>query len=155
MRFSISSFLTIFLMVVAPSASRAGSDGVIDGPVSAQVIRVVDGDTILVSARPWPQQSVEVYVRLRGIDTPELKSKCTRGKEAAEAAKRLLEQLASGSSTVKLSRISADKYFGRIVADVALEDGRDPAHEMMAAGLAASYAGHGRKNDLCQLASGS
>lgn len=147
--------LITFLTLAASPCVQAGTEGVIEGPVSADVIRVIDGDTLLVSARPWPQQSVEVYVRLRGIDTPELKSKCARGQEAAEAAKQLLEQLASGSSTVKLSRISADKYFGRIVADVALEDGRDPAREMMAAGLAASYSGHGRKNDLCQLASGS
>jgi micrococcal nuclease len=147
--------LIVFLAFAGASLAFAGAETMVEGPVSADVIRVIDGDTLLVSARPWPQQSVEVYVRLRGIDTPELKSKCARGQEAAEAAKQFLEQLASGSSTVKLSRISADKYFGRIVADVALEDGRDPAREMMAAGLAASYAGHGRKNDLCQLASGS
>ena len=40
---------------------------------------------------------------------------------------------------------------GRIVADVALADGRNPAKEMMAAGLAKSYAGRGHKNDLCPL----
>ncbi|MFD1747200.1 thermonuclease family protein [Rhizobium helianthi] len=126
-----------------------------EGPVSADVIRVIDGDTLLVSARPWPQQSIEVYVRLRGIDTPELKSKCDRGQEAAAEAKRLLEQLTMASGTVKLTHIDADKYFGRIVADVSLADGRDPAKLMIGAGLATAYSGHGRKNDLCQLASGS
>jgi micrococcal nuclease len=35
---------------------------------------VIDGDTILVAAKPWPQQTMEVYVRLRGIDAPELQS---------------------------------------------------------------------------------
>ncbi|WP_252193206.1 thermonuclease family protein [Rhizobium sp. CSW-27] len=147
--------LTNFLAFTAPSLARAGAEGMIEGPVAAEVIRVIDGDTLLVSARPWPQQSIEVYVRLRGIDTPELKSKCARGQQAAAAAKQLLEKMATGSPTVKLTHISADKYFGRIVADVALEDGRDPAREMIAAGLAASYSGHGSKNDLCRLTGGS
>lgn len=147
----------LFLLItfLISSLTPAHADALVEGPVSAQVIRVIDGDTLLVSARPWPQQSIEVYVRLRGIDTPELKSKCERGQDAAAEAKRLLEELAAASGTVKLTRIDADKYFGRIVADVSLSDGRDPAKLMISAGLATAYSGHGRKNDLCQLASGS
>ena len=151
MRSILSLVLIIFLVCAKAAAVEAGA--VVEGPVSAEVIRVIDGDTILVTARPWPQQSVEVYVRLRGIDTPELKSKCARGQEAAEAAKHFLEEMAGASSTVKLTRISADKYFGRIVADVVLQDGRDPARERLAAVFAASYSGLGGKNDCCQLAS--
>jgi endonuclease YncB( thermonuclease family) len=34
----------------------------VDGPVSAEIVGVIDGDTILVEASPWPQQTIEVYV---------------------------------------------------------------------------------------------
>jgi endonuclease YncB( thermonuclease family) len=131
--------------------SAAGAETVVEGPVSAEVVRVIDGDTLLVLARPWPQQTIEVYVRLRGIDTPELRSKCAEGRQAADQARHLLEEMASASPKVSLTKIAADKYFGRIVADVALADGRNPATEMMAAGLAKSYSGKGHKNDLCPL----
>lgn len=147
------SFCSLILFLIFGKLAAAHAEVMIEGPVTAEVIRVIDGDTILVTARPWPQQSIEVYVRLRGIDTPELKSSCQKGKTAAIEAKHLLEEMALGSSVVKLSRISADKYFGRIVADVSLADGRDPAKEMMAAGLAAAYSGKGHKNNLCHVAS--
>jgi endonuclease YncB( thermonuclease family) len=135
-------------LILAPVSVRA--ENIIDGPVVAEILRVIDGDTMLVTARPWPQQSIEVYVRLRGIDTPELRSSCTAGRDAAAAAKQRLEGLAAASPHVKLTRIAADKYFGRIVADVVMADGRDPAKDMLEAGLAAGYSGSGRKHDLCR-----
>ncbi|WP_165217178.1 thermonuclease family protein [Affinirhizobium pseudoryzae] len=139
--------LIALLLPLLPVAAYA--ETVVEGPVSADVVRVIDGDTLLVLARPWPQQTVEVYVRLRGIDTPELRSACAEGRQAADEVRHLLEEMASASPKVSLTKIAADKYFGRIVADVALADGRNPAREMMAAGLATHYAGKGRKNDLC------
>lgn len=114
------------------------------GPVSADVIRIVHGDTILVSARPWPQQSVEVLVRLRGIDAPELKAKCIEVRQAARTAKEQLDRLVGEGQPVTLMNVSSDKYFGRVVADVRLADGTNPAQDMLAAGLAAAYQG-GRK----------
>jgi hypothetical protein len=35
---------------------------VVDGPVSAEIVCVIDGDTSLVEPSPWPQQTIEVYV---------------------------------------------------------------------------------------------
>lgn len=142
---------TLLSVVLLNLPSIAIAETVVEGPVSAQVVRVIDGDTLLVLARPWPQQTIEVYVRLRGIDTPELKSRCAEGRQVADQARHLLEDMASTSPNVSLTKIAADKYFGRIVADVELADGRNPAHEMMAARLATPYAGKGHKNDLCPL----
>lgn len=118
----------------------------IAGPVVADVLRVIDGDTILVSARPWPQQTMEVYVRLRGIDAPELKSKCDPTRLAARAAYVALANLTDGQRDIRLVHIASDKYFGRIVADIELADGRNPAQEMLAAGLVSPYEG-GHKTD--------
>src|SRR6218665_2659462 len=107
----------------------------ISGPVEAEILRVVDGDTLLVEAQPWPQQKMEVYVRIRGIDAPELKSRCAQNREAGIGARNALEVLAAGSRKIHLTRISGDKYFGRIVADVTLSDGRSVADDLLLAGL--------------------
>jgi endonuclease YncB( thermonuclease family) len=132
--------IPILLGACLVPASVAGSEK-IAGPVMAEIIRVIDGDTILVEATPWPQQRIEVYVRIRGIDTPEIKSKCPAVRRAAEEARLVLDEMAASSPHVLLTNISGDKYFGRIVADMLFEDGRNPAHEMMTGGFATGYDG--------------
>lgn len=107
----------------------------ISGPVSATLVKVIDGDTIIVTAEPWPLQRVDVSVRLRGIDSPEIHSKCPDVRQAAERALSALSQMTSTSNVVLLAEISRDKYFGRVVADVYLEDGRNAAQELLTSGL--------------------
>jgi len=136
--------LFIILSFFPSSGNAAGSE--IAGPVEAEVLRVIDGDTLLVEARPWPQQKVEVYVRIRGIDTPELRSFCPSERQAGEAARRALESLTEHAASLQLSRISGDKYFGRVVADVTVPGGGNVANHLLLAGLAEGYDG-GRKAD--------
>lgn len=136
--------VTSLLATATAHAADATTTNLVAGPVAAQVIRVVDGDTILVSARPWPQQRVDVFVRLRGIDAPEMKSRCADARLAARTARDLLSSLVLGGEPLFLTEVSADKYFGRVVADVRLADGRNPAYDLIAAGLATPYYG-GRK----------
>lgn len=124
----------------------------IEGPVVARVLKVIDGDTILVSAEPWPQQSIEVAVRLRGIDAPEIHSKCVAERKAAQEASRVLQELALNSRNLQLAEISGDKYFGRIVADVYLEDGRNPAHVLLNKGLVTEYDGGKKRPFACNSA---
>ena len=134
--------LFIILSFFPSSGNAAGSE--IAGPVEAEVLRVIDGDTLLVEARPWPQQKVEVYVRIRGIDTPELRSSCPSERQAGEAARLALESLTEHAASLQLSRISGDKYFGRVVADVTVPGGGNVADYLLLAGLAEGYDG-GRK----------
>ncbi len=132
------------LAILAAISTPAFARDEIAGPVSAEILRVIDGDTLLVAARPWPQQTVEVYVRIRGIDTPEMHSKCAAVRRAGIDARQVLEELTDNSPQVQLTRISGDKYFGRILADVTLSDGRNPAQYMLGEGIAVAYDG-GRK----------
>jgi micrococcal nuclease len=131
------------LILIAAAASSVAHDE-IEGPVAAEILRVIDGDTLLVEARPWPQQTMEVYVRIRGIDTPEMHSKCAAVRRAGIDARQALEQLTASSPQVQLTQISGDKYFGRILANVTLSDGRNPAQYMLGEGIAVAYDG-GRK----------
>ena len=49
------------------------SDAAIVITVNATVLRIIDGDTIHVRATIWPRQTWNGNIRLRGIDTPELR----------------------------------------------------------------------------------
>ncbi len=110
---------------------------------------MIDGDTLLVEATPWPQQTMEVYVRIRGIDAPEMHSSCADVRRAGIDARHALEELTAGSPHVRLMNIEGDKYFGRIVANVVLSDGRNPAEDMLAEGYAREYDGGRKPRTVC------
>lgn len=135
---------TLLCAVFMSLPISAGAVEIFAGPVSATVVRVVDGDTIAVEARPWPGQIVETLVRVRGVDTPELRSSCGAEKEAANVARDYVVSLLNEGDRVELRAIAGDKYFGRVVADVDLPDHRDLSKLLIAGGYAVPYDG-GRK----------
>ena len=131
--------------VVACPAAAVSAERGIAGPVAADVIKVRDGDTVEVDAHIWPQQTVRVAVRLRGIDAPELRAHCPSEKTAALAAKtRLAALLAPGGVT--LTNISGDKYFGRVLAEISAAGGADIGRILLHEGLVVSYGGKARRN---------
>ena len=118
------------------------------GPVTAEIVRIIDGDTLEVDAHPWPGHVVRVSVRLRGIDTPERRSSCPEQRAAAQLARNELERLVSGFSTVELINVAGGKYYGRVLADLTAGT-RDVASAMLASGLARPYQGGKRHHPLC------
>jgi len=118
------------------------------GPVSARIIKVIDGDTLVVDAHPWPGHAVRVSVRLRGIDTPERRSRCTAERLAGERARSELERLVSNFSTIELINVSGGKYYGRVLADLKAGT-QDVAAAMLESGLAMPYAGGRREKASC------
>lgn len=137
----------LVLLLAGVSSSRAGAP--LDGPVVADVVRVVDGDTLKVSARVWLGQRLETLVRLAGIDAPELHGRCPTERQMALQARAMLKSAAGGS--VLLYDIKNGKYAGRVVARVTSPGGRDLASELLAAGLARSYDG-GARGSWCDRA---
>ncbi len=131
-----------------PSAAVAAER--LAGPVEAEVVRVIDGDSLVVRARIWLGQTVETHVRLAGIDTPELRGKCAEEKERAAAARDALALLV-GHSPVRLSDVETDKYGGRVLARVATLRHGDLALALIAGGHARAYEG-GARNGWCRLA---
>jgi endonuclease YncB( thermonuclease family) len=119
------------------------------GPVKADIVRVVDGDTILVDALPWPNQRIRTYVRLRGIDSAEMNSPCPAFRRSANLAKQALVTMVEGRESVTLTAITGDKYFGRVVATLKTDDGRDLARELMERGLAEPYEGKRKLRSAC------
>ncbi|HXC56945.1 MAG TPA: thermonuclease family protein [Rhizomicrobium sp.] len=109
------------------------------GPVTAQVVRIVDGDTFEASAAIWLDQQISVRVRIAGIDAPELRARCDGERVRAEAARDYLSRRIAGGE-VRLSALRYDKYGGRVDASVADPRG-DVGEAMVRAGLARLYDG--------------
>lgn len=128
-------------------ALLAPDPDLLPGPVPARLLEVVDGDTLRVRALVWIDLELETLVRLRGIDTPELRGKCEAEKARARAAREALVALA-GQGPVALTQVEYEKYAGRVLADVAGADGGDLAQALIAAGHARAYAG-GERQGWC------
>jgi len=112
------------------------------GVFAALVLSVTDGDTFRVRIPVWDNIDVVTAVRIRGIDTPEMKGKCPAEKAMALEAKARLTVLLNGP--VQLLHVDADKYAGRVDADV-LVDGKSVAAVLIAEGLARPYTGGARQ----------
>lgn len=139
------------LLLIAPgpclASERQSLRTPVDGPVQAELISVIDGDTLLVEAQPWPQHKITVLVRIRGIDAPELRAKCESARRAAQRAKARLADLVHGR--VRLMNIAGDKYFGRVVADISADGAADVGSSLLAQGLVRSYDGGRRTASGC------
>jgi len=87
------------------------------GWYSGEVLEVIDGDTLKVRVPIWLGQWVETNVRLRGIDTPELKhSACAAERKKAIASRQALIEFVG--KEVILHDVAYDKFGGRVIADV-------------------------------------
>lgn len=122
---------------------------VISGPILADVVKVRDGDSIVVLAHIWPGQKVHVSVRLRGIDAPEIRGKCHTEIKKANRAKLEVVRLV-GTQPVQLFNVSGGKYFGRVLANVTTGDGTNIARHLLQRKLVRKYSGRKRKS-WCNL----
>jgi len=128
---------------------RRGPDTVLRQ--SAEVLRVIDGDTFEARVRLWPGLEMTTRVRLRGIDAPELKSACADEFDRAQAARQALETLLAVGH-VAIFNVGPDKYHGRVVADAQTPQTPDVSAALLAAGHARPYQG-GRRGGWCAIAS--
>lgn len=131
-----------------PAAARE----TIAGPIPARVVRIVDGDTLIVRARIWLGQEVETAVRLDGIDAPELKSSCAAEREMAGRARDVIAGLADGRRVV-LRDVRYGKFAGRVLARIETDAGQDLASALLERGLGRVYRG-GRRAGWCNGADG-
>ncbi len=104
----------VLACALATGAMSAGVGGAAASEKTVAVVRVIDGDTFVVSGGE--------RIRVRNFDTPELRRyDCLEEKQAAQAARRAARRLLSGRR-VTLSIAGRDRY-RRTVADVAVHQG--------------------------------
>ena len=106
-------------------------------------VRVVDGDTIEVIIPNIPSE-LKTYVRVAGVDTPEKgkKALCSKENKLASEATKLTKKMIDEAKVIKYSDIKWDKYGGRILANVTI-DNKDLSVILIENKLARNY--HGEK----------
>lgn len=110
------------------------------GPVPAEVVEVIDGDTIAVRAHIWPGHSVETRVRLSGVDTPEVRRPdCEAERALGREASRAVADLLPPGRAVSLYEIELGSFAGRVVARLETGDGLDLGTWLTERGLAQPY----------------
>lgn len=113
-------------------------------------VRNYDGDTITFDIHGiHPLIGDHIDIRVRGIDTPEIRGKCEQEKIQGRTARKLVESLLRKSKSIRLKDVGREKYF-RVLADVEV-DGKNLAEVLIKNGLAVPYDG-GTKIDWCSTA---
>lgn len=108
-----------------------------------EIVKVRDGDTFVINIKNIPSVfGSEIAVRIRGIDTPELRDEREEIRKIAFKAKEELEKLLYSGRQITLYNLGRDKYF-RLLASVKVGD-IDVSEHLIKNGLAKKYNG-GRK----------
>jgi endonuclease YncB( thermonuclease family) len=115
---------------------------------SAEVVRIIDGDTFVARVSTWANDGAETRVRLRSIDAAELHARCSKELRLALAARAALQRLLADGRVI-LSDVGRDKYPGRIDANVATRGTADISAAMLSGGFARAYDG-GRRGSWCR-----
>lgn len=103
-------------------------------------VRNYDADTITFDiAGVHPLIGKNISVRVRHIDTPEIRGKLPCEKDAARTAKRLIENVLKNAKRIDLTEVDKDKYF-RILANVVV-DGKPIKDILLKNNLAYAYEG--------------
>lgn len=114
----------------------------------SRVVSVYDGDTFRVDIEGYPDViGKNMPIRIRGIDTPEIRGKCPEEKVLAKQARDFLRAKLAEAKEIELLDIDRGKYF-RLVASVKV-DGQSVGGLLLSKGLARAYDG-GKKQGWCQ-----
>lgn len=97
----------------------------------------IDGDTVKIQARVWPNIIVEEHVRLLGIDTPEMKAAAPCERVMAQKAKDATTAILAAGKRITISSNSRDS-FGRILGDVRV-DGVSLSDTLLSRGVARKF----------------
>ena len=138
----ITTVLSIMLFYGIVFAKRS------DNFYNVEYVRNYDGDTITVNIKNvHPLIGDEINIRIRGIDTPEIRGKCKYEKDLAYEAKYFVRDILLFAKKIDLINVERGKYF-RIVADVYI-DGKDIKDFLLDTGYIVMYNG-GSKVNWCE-----
>ncbi len=112
----------------------------------AEIIRVNDGDTVVISAPFLPAPlKPELAVRIFGVDTPEKghRAQCPQENARGQAATEFTKSAVNSSRQRQVVLYAWDKFGGRVLGDIIL-DGRSLRQGLIANGFAREYFGEAK-----------
>ena len=112
----------------------------------AQIVRVSDGDTIVISAPFLPAPlKPELAVRIYGVDTPEkgFRAKCASEDQRGQAASAFTKNAVAQSQKRQVVLYGWDKFGGRVLGDILL-NGQSLRMMLIQNGFAREYFGEAK-----------
>jgi len=129
-------FITAFFFACDAVATEYDVDKI--GPYGmTQIDRVYDGDTFYGWAQTFIYQTTYMKIRIRSIDTPEIRGSGECEKKMAYAARDYLMSLLANAKSVTLDDLGYDN-FGRVLASVHA-DNVNVAAKMISSGHGRPY----------------
>lgn len=138
-------FLALALAFVFPAHAQRQPQGV---TYDAQILRVNDGDTIVISAPYLPRPlKPELAVRIFGVDTPEKghRAKCPQEDQRGRRATEFAKSAVSNAKRHQVVIYDWDKFGGRILGDIIL-DGKSLRASLIENGFARPYFGEAKQS---------
>ena len=137
--------LALLLLVPVLTFAQKTPQGV---TYDAQIIRVTDGDTVVIAAPFLPAPlKPELAVRVYGVDTPEkgFRGQCDSEKQRGEAATVFTKSLINASQQRQVILYGWDKFGGRVLGDIIL-NGQSLRSQLIANGFAREYYGDAKQS---------
>ena len=146
LQFSFISILVSFFAIHSFAAPKKHAP--IDYMAKAIYISNYDGDTVRVDIPGLhPLIGKNINIRIRGIDTPEIRGKCYKETVKAKKAKKRVRKLLTNAENIILEQMGRGKYF-RIVAKI-VADGINIGETLIQENLAVPYYGGKKTAKWC------
>ena len=114
----------------------------------AQILRVTDGDTVVISAPFLPAPfKPELAIRGFGVDTPEKghRAMCPSEAQRGEAASAFTKKAIAQGGKIQVTMYGWDKFGGRVLGDI-LINGQSLRAALIANGFAREYYGEAKQS---------
>ena len=142
----------LLLLTVPVLAFAQGKVPAKSATYDAQILRVTDGDTVVIAAPFLPAPfKPELAIRVYGVDTPEkgFRAQCPneaqRGEDASAFTKKAVESAAAGGGRFQVTMYGWDKFGGRVLGDI-LINGKSLRAALIANGFAREYYGEAKQS---------
>lgn len=137
------------LLLVLPLGKTAFAQKTPQGVTyDAKIIRVNDGDTIVISAPFLPAPlKPELAVRIYGVDTPEKghRAQCPSEDQRGQLATQFTKNAVATTQKHQVTLYSWDKFGGRVLGDLIL-NGVSLRAELIRNGFAREYFGEAKQS---------
>ena len=138
-------FLALLIAIVVPAYAQKAPQGV---TYDAQILRVNDGDTVVISAPFLPSPlKPELAVRIYGVDTPEKghRAQCPSEDQRGQAATQFTKNAVNAAAKRQVILYGWDKFGGRVLGDILL-NGQSLRTMLIQNGFAREYFGEAKQS---------
>lgn len=141
----MKKLLAVLLLVPVLAFAQKTPQG---ATYDAQILRVTDGDTVVISAPFLPAPlKPELAIRVYGVDTPEKghRAMCPSEAQRGDAASAFTKKAIAQGGKFQVTMYGWDKFGGRVLGDI-LINGQSLRAGLIANGFAREYYGDAKQS---------